>query len=146
MADYEDSIKALISGMTCPAWPVYLDGKELVKGYRPDRVYRRGSQWVIVEIESQTSRKGFIGGAIKAAMYYDRQNIGRGKFIYIVSEKNFKNLRALKAQMETPLGWLKEYGIPVPPTFLVHDTTVHKLSRDGYKFPSTRFFGRCTEV
>jgi hypothetical protein len=132
--------------MSSAVWPVHKNGGELQKGYKPDRVYKRGSQWVIVEIEAHTSRKGFIGGAVKAAMYFDKESIERGKFVYIVSQRNFKNLDALKGQMEPVLDWLEDWGINTPPTYIVHDTNVRTLKKEGYTFPSVGFFRRCIEV
>ncbi len=148
MPHYEERVKNLLDSMHNHTWTVYTDGGEIEKGYKPDRVYeyRSGAQWLIVEIEAHTSRKGFIGGALKAAKHFDEYEDGNGKFIYIVSSRNFDNLEALLGQMTPALDWLQSYGIPVPRTYIVHDKTVGQLKRERIKFPSVQFFTKCIEV
>jgi len=53
---------------------VHLNGQELSKGYKRDFVLKRKDKYIIIESEVSTSRKGYIGGMVKAAKFLTGKN------------------------------------------------------------------------
>ena len=80
-------------------------GQEIEPGYKPDLVLRKANQYIILESETATSRKTYVGGMMKAAHFL--QNKKKGKLIFVVYPK--KNTKAVSIAMHLRpyLDWIK---------------------------------------
>ncbi len=63
-------------------YEVIKNGQELAKGYKPDVVLKKDNHFIILESEVSTSRKGYIGGMVKAAKFLSSEFIGI--LIYVI--------------------------------------------------------------
>ena len=91
---YELRAKRLLNRMESGRTRMLNDGGYVSEGYKPDRVYRRNNLTWIIELESSTSRKGFIGGYLKAQEYFQNYCGGQGRLIFIINrnKKEFSKL------------------------------------------------------
>ena len=115
------------------------------KTYKPDQVYQRGKKTWIVEIEASTSRKGFIGGYLKAQKYLHDNN-KQGGLLFIIQEKSIKNLSAIAKQLSQYDRWLYDQSIPVEPTYLIHDTKLNDLISSKVTLLSRDFFKQTQRI
>jgi hypothetical protein len=60
------------------------DGQNLSDGYKPDYVLVNENDYVILESERNTSRKAFVGGMIKAAMFLQDE---KKAFLFMLFKK-----------------------------------------------------------
>ena len=136
---YEKRIKHLLDQMLSGRTKLRTNGKQVADGYKPDRTYRRNNQVWVVEIEASTSRKGYIGGYLKAQKYFqDEHRKGRGRLLFIIQCKD-TNLEAIWRQLAQYHEWLQKNGISVQPTYLIYDTSLNYLMRDKVELFSRDF-------
>ena len=145
MGWFEQRIKALLDGMTDTRTKTLHDGGEAASGYKPDRVYQKGKNVWVVEIESTTSRKGFIGGYLKAQKYFDDEFSGRGKLLFILNREK-RNRDAITRQIDHYHRWLKGRGIAVQPTYLIDDHHLKQLKRRKVELLSKEFTAAATAI
>ena len=145
---FERRIKDLLEAIPSGRLKLTNDGEFVdlpVKSYKPDQVYTWGNTAWIVEIEASTSRKGFIGGYLKAQKYLQDNDLNGG-LIFIIQQKSIKNLNAIKDQLFQYHAWLKDQGIAVMPTYLVHDTHLKELNKSGISFLTKEFLSKTTSI
>lgn len=142
---FEKRAKRELSALRSPGCRLDNDGGQVADGYKPDRVYiRRGLCW-IVEFESSTSRKGFIGGYLKAQKYLGEVHGGNGALVFVINE-NKRNLKPVARQIAQYHNWLKEHGISVQPTYLMYDSTVIELRKRDVSLFSHHFLTSAEKV
>lgn len=127
--EFEIRIKNLLDKLPTNTARIVNDGEFVADGYKPDRVYTRNGVTWIIEIESSTSRKGFIGGYLKAQKYFDDNGISKGRMLFIINEAK-RNLDAVGNQISQYHHWLKEKGITVHTTYLMYDTALNNLIKN----------------
>jgi hypothetical protein len=69
----------------------FLKGGQLEDGYKPDFVLRNHNDFIILESETSTSRKSFVGGMIKAAHFLQQERTGI--LIFIIKTKRMSMQR-----------------------------------------------------
>jgi len=84
----------------------YLNGQELMNGYKPDLVLKKEEEYIILESEVSTSRKGYIGGMVKAAKFLSHEK--RGILIYVIELKKNATPSQISKHLEQYLYWIKE--------------------------------------
>ena len=74
-------------------------------GYKPDCMLQNGNQYIILESETGTNRKMFLGGMIKASMFLRNEKTGRLAFVIKehTNTKDFQIANHLKIYYE----WIK---------------------------------------
>lgn len=142
---FEIRAKRELSTLRSPGCTLFSDGGQVAIGYKPDRVYvRRGYCW-IVEFESSTSRKGFIGGYLKAQKYLSEARGSNGALIFVINENNC-NLKPVAQQIAQYHYWLKKQGITVQPTYLMYDRTVVELATRDISLFSRQFLSVADKI
>lgn len=81
------------------------DGQELTAGYKPDYVLASAKDYVILESERNTSRKGFVGGMIKAAKFL--QTPKSGFLVYVIQEKDNTTVSQIASHLVAYFNWIK---------------------------------------
>jgi len=82
-------------------------GSEIEKGYKPDIVLKHKTKddYTIVECENNSSRKVFIGGMIKAAMYLTGKR--KGILVFVMSESENTSIRQIADQLKKYFEFIK---------------------------------------
>lgn len=137
-ARYEVQVKRLLDQLESGRSRMTSDGGFVSEGYKPDRAYRRNNLTRVLELESSTSRKGFIGGYLKAQEYFQNYCGGKGRLVFIIN-RNKKNLYPIGDQLSLYHEWLRENGIHVQPTYLMYDEPLGSLTRERVEVLSGRF-------
>lgn len=119
------------------------DGGQVATGYKPDRVYEHNGEFWVVEIESSTSRKGFIGGYLKAQKYFHEEHEGLGKLLFVINERK-RNLHSVSEQVKQYHLWLAEQGVSVQPTYFLYDTQLREFVAKKVKLFSKSFLAEPT--
>jgi hypothetical protein len=141
---FEVATKALLDKLPLGEVKPLHNGGCVAFGYKPDRVYIvRRCTWV-VELESSTSRKGYLGGYIKAQQYLHEKRNGRGALLFVVNETRCKS-ETIKRQLQHYHNWLYELGVPVQPTYLLYTNEVKALAERGVTLFSREFL-KCAKV
>lgn len=79
-------------------------GQKLTTGYFPDIVMQNGNEFIIMECDTGTSRKGYIGGMIKAAKFLTQEK--EGIFIYVIKNKDNTKVVQIHAHIEPYFQWI----------------------------------------
>ncbi|MGE9310862.1 hypothetical protein ACLOAU_04430 [Niabella sp. CJ426] len=80
-------------------------GAEISKGYKPDCVLRSGNDYIIMECDTGTTRKGFVGGMIKAAKYLTGEK--KGIVIFVLKEKENTTVEQIYAHLKPYFEWIE---------------------------------------
>jgi len=84
---------------------IFMNGQQLVPGYKPDVVLKKGSEYVILESEHGSSRKHFLGGLIKAAKFLSDNNLGI--LIFVILLRDNTNEVQISNHLSQYLKWIK---------------------------------------
>ncbi|WP_445357039.1 hypothetical protein ACJJIC_12160 [Microbulbifer sp. ANSA002] len=135
---YEIRTKRLLSLLRPGNTKEVSSGGQVATGYKPDCVYKEGNKLWVLELESSTSRKGFIGGYIKAQKYFQENYPYDGRLLFIINHKK-RNLMPIYQQIKQYHEWLKENGISVMPTYLMYDEPLLELTKRDVSIFSEEF-------
>ncbi len=135
---FEIIIKRLLDEIPQAYARVVHDGEYVSEGYKPDRIYIYGKETWVIEIESSTSRKGFIGGYLKAQKYFEDNELSNGNVMFIINH-NKRNLDAVGRQISQYHSWLKGHQVDVKPTYLIYDTDLSNLTDDQENIFSSQY-------
>jgi hypothetical protein len=80
-------------------------GGQLAKGYKPDIVLSKGNEYIIMECDTGTSRKGYLGAMLKASRFLTNDN--RGILILVIKEKTNTTVKQIAVHLQEYLAWLK---------------------------------------
>jgi hypothetical protein len=80
-------------------------GGQLTKGYKPDIVLNKGNEYIIMECDTGTSRKGYLGAMLKAARFLTNEN--EGMLILVIKEKTNTTVKQIAAHLQEYLTWLQ---------------------------------------
>lgn len=80
-------------------------GHKLVDGYKPDAVLNFESNYIIMECDTGTTRKGFLGGMIKAAKFLTENR--NGVFIAVVAERDNTKAQQIFKHLSPYFEWVK---------------------------------------
>ncbi|MFZ1528995.1 MAG: hypothetical protein WAT19_09610 [Ferruginibacter sp.] len=80
------------------------NGQELEPGYKPDYVLKSGNEYIILESESSSSRKTYVGGMVKAAYFF--RNNKKGKLIFVIVPKKNTKVVSIANHLKKYLNWL----------------------------------------
>ncbi len=80
-------------------------GKEIAKGYKPDAMLQNGNDYIILECDTNTTRKGFIGGMIKAAKYLTGEK--KGIIVFVLKEKENTTVEQIHAHLQPYFDWIE---------------------------------------
>lgn len=86
-------------------YTVLNSGGQLAKGYKPDTVLQKGSDYIIMECDTGTSRKGYLGAMLKAARFLRSEN--KGILILVIKEKPNTTVKQIAEHLREYLEWLK---------------------------------------
>ncbi|RTL60004.1 MAG: hypothetical protein EKK37_03935 [Sphingobacteriales bacterium] len=90
---------------TAEGYVVLNSGGQLTKGYKPDTVLQKGNEYIIMECDTGTSRKGYLGAMLKAARFLtDEKN---GILILVIKEKPNTTVKQIAEHLREYLAWLK---------------------------------------
>jgi hypothetical protein len=81
-------------------------GIALSSGYKPDIVLQNNKDYIIIECETGTSRKGYVGGMVKAAKFLTGDNTGI--LVYVIKEKSNTNEQQIQAHLTEYFEWMKK--------------------------------------
>src|SRR4051794_14416034 len=102
---FEIITKALLDTFPMATAKRLHNGGRVAFGYKPDLVYELGKATWIVELESSTSRKGYLGAYIKAQKYIHGQCGGRGSLLFVINESRCES-ETIKNQLQHYHDWL----------------------------------------
>jgi hypothetical protein len=80
-------------------------GRQLTKGYKPDTVLQKGNDYIIMECDTGTSRKGYLGAMLKASKFLTDKN--NGILILVIKEKPNTTVKQIAEHLQEYLKWLK---------------------------------------
>jgi hypothetical protein len=80
-------------------------GSQLVKGYKPDIVLQKENEFIIMECDTGTSRKGYLGGMIKAAKFLTNEK--SGILIFAIKEKDNTKVSQIYEHLKDYYDWIK---------------------------------------
>lgn len=86
-------------------YEILLSGKQLSKGYKPDCVLLGNDGYIIMECDTGTSRKGYLGAMMKAARFLSKTNTG--VLVLVIKEKPNTTVRQIADHLRDYLSWLK---------------------------------------
>lgn len=86
-------------------YSVLNSGGQLVKGYKPDTVLQKGNEYIIMECDTGTSRKGYLGAMLKAARFLTSEK--NGKLILLIKEKPNTTVKQIAEHLREYLVWLR---------------------------------------
>jgi hypothetical protein len=84
---------------------VFNSGGQLTKGYKPDTVLQKENEYIIMECDTGTSRKGYLGAMLKAARFLTSEK--NGKLILVIKEKPNTTVKQIAEHLREYLTWLK---------------------------------------
>ncbi len=123
---FEKKVKLQLDKRVSKSAVIVADGNQVAIGYKPDRIYNYNKHHWIIEIESSTSRKGFIGGYVKAQKHIAGELSAEGSLMFIINEKN-KNTRleSIHKQLLIYHNWLEANGLLMQTTHLIYATSLY---------------------
>lgn len=80
-------------------------GGQLTKGYKPDTVLQKRNEYIIMEFDTGTSRKGYLGAMLKASKYLTNEK--NGVLILVIKEKPNTTVKQIAEHLREYLIWLK---------------------------------------
>ncbi|HNU47266.1 MAG TPA: hypothetical protein PKM40_00445 [Bacteroidia bacterium] len=80
-------------------------GKQLAKGYKPDTVLQNQNEYIIMECDTGTSRKGYLGAMLKASKFLTMEK--QGIFILVIKEKPNTTVKQIAEHLREYLVWIK---------------------------------------
>lgn len=80
-------------------------GGQLAKGYKPDTVLQNKNDYIIMECDTGTSRKGYLGAMLKASKFLTNEK--RGVLILVIKEKPNTTVKQIAGHLREYLNWLK---------------------------------------
>lgn len=86
-------------------YAVLNSGGQLTKGYKPDTVLQKDNDYIIMECDTGTSRKGYLGAMLKAARFLTSEK--NGKLILVIKEKPNTTVKQIAEHLREYLTWLK---------------------------------------
>ncbi|TWI77669.1 hypothetical protein IQ13_4268 [Lacibacter cauensis] len=86
-------------------YAIFNSGGQLTKGYKPDTVLKCGEDYIIMECDTGTSRKGYLGSMLKAARYLTKEK--KGILILVIKEKPNTTVKQIAEHLREYLAWLK---------------------------------------
>lgn len=86
-------------------YSVLNSGGQLAKGYRPDTVLQKDNEYIIMECDTGTSRKGYLGAMLKAARFLIKEK--NGTLILVIKEKPNTTVKQIAEHLREYLTWLK---------------------------------------
>ena len=139
---FETTIKKRLSKYSLGKWKQTHDGGLASPGYKPDRVYQKASRRIIVEIEASTSRKGFLGGYLKAQKFLESKSSSRNSALLFLQKGERTSVDSIRNQVVEYHEWLRDSGIPVRPVYLMDVKELFRMplrktelfSRDFFSF------------
>ena len=90
---------------TAENYRVIATGQEITKGYKPDAVLQNGNSFIILECDTNTTRKGFVGGMIKAAKYLTGHKTGI--VVFVLKERENTNVNQIHAHLTPYFEWVQ---------------------------------------
>jgi hypothetical protein len=81
------------------------NGREIAEGYKPDAMLRSGNSHIIMECDTSTTRKGFVGGMVKAAKYLTGDK--KGVLVVVLKEKDNTTVKQIHAHLQPYFNWIK---------------------------------------
>lgn len=80
-------------------------GQEITKGYKPDVVLQNGNDYIIMECDTSTTRKGYIGGMVKAAKYLSGEK--KGIAVFVIKEKKNTTVNQIYTHLTPYFEWIE---------------------------------------
>lgn len=79
-------------------------GREITKGYKPDVVLRNCDDYIIMECDTSSTRKGYVGGMIKAAKYLTGKK--KGIVVFVIKEKKNTTVKQIHSHLSSYFEWI----------------------------------------
>lgn len=86
-------------------YSVLNSGGQLAKGYKPDAVLKKENDYIIMECDTGTSRKGYLGAMLKAARFLTNEK--NGILVLVIKEKPNTTVKQIAEHLREYLTWLK---------------------------------------
>jgi hypothetical protein len=80
-------------------------GQEIDKGYKPDVVLKSEDDYIIMECDTGTTRKAYIGGMVKAAKYLSGNR--KGIAVFVIEEKDNTTVTQIHSHLIPYFEWIK---------------------------------------
>jgi hypothetical protein len=87
-------------------YQIISNGQEIDKGYKPDVVLKNEDDYIIMECDTNTTRKGYIGGMVKAAKYLSGNK--KGIAVFVIKEKNNTTVKQIHSHLIPYFEWIKQ--------------------------------------
>lgn len=85
---------------------MFKNGQELEPGYKPDYVLKKGNHYIILESETTSSRKTYVGSMMKAAHFLQHEN--KGDMIFVIDPKENTKVESIASHLKLYLRWIKK--------------------------------------
>lgn len=80
-------------------------GQEIDKGYKPDIMLKDGNNYIIMECDTNTTRKGIIGGVIKAAKFLTGER--KGVSVLVLQERKNITVKQIHSHLKPYFDWIQ---------------------------------------
>jgi len=80
-------------------------GGEIAKGYKPDYSLKKGNEFIILECDTGTSRKGYVGAVTKASKFLTGEK--NGVLVLVMKEKGNTTVIQISNHLQPYLEWLR---------------------------------------
>jgi len=126
----------------CVGYKKQLSGETLSPGYKPDYVLKNGDSFIIMESETATSRKTFVGGLVKAANFLQAERMG--SLIFVLVPKSNINAPVIARHLKPYLEWL--HPITNLRDVYVIESSAYYVTESPVAIYSADFFERAIKV
>ena len=89
---------------SCHSFKIFTNGQELGVGYKPDCVLMKEKEYIILECETKTDRKAYLGAMIKAAHFLRGKR--QGTMVFVIMESENTTAKAIANHLSIYLKWI----------------------------------------
>lgn len=116
-------------------YSIVSSGRQLAKGYKPDTVLQNKNEYIIMECDTGTSRKGYLGAMLKAGKFLTEEK--QGILILVIKEKPNTTVKQIAEHLQQYLAWIK----PLTNLRLIYliETTKYCPDKQPVKILSSEF-------
>lgn len=111
---------------SAPGFKIVKPGTQIAKGYKPDVVLQNGNEYIIMECDTGTSRKGYLGGMIKAAKFLTDKK--KGILVYVIKEKRNTTTNQISEHLKDYFYWIE---------LLTNLSAIYIIAVDKYYYNDT---------
>ena len=92
----------------CIDYTNYSKGEQIEKNYSPDFVLKKGTDFIILEHETEPNRKTILANIFKAAHFLQKEKTG--KLIIVMNPKRGSSMKSYIKHSKKYFEWIKDFS------------------------------------